>query len=93
MYIVKSGNLKAYRDRSSGEQILGYIRSGEMLGEMALFDNDAPKKRLASVRAMEDSQLLVIVDYAIVDLGKKHPMVYQKIWEVISARAQKNKGL
>ena len=62
----------------------------EILGEMALFDNDAPKKRVASVRAMEDSQLLVIVDYAIVELGKKHPVVYEKIADVIRKRSAEN---
>jgi hypothetical protein len=47
---------------------------------MALFDKDAPKTRLASVRAVEDTLLLVVVDYAIVELGKKHPAVYERIW-------------
>ncbi len=91
MYIVKSGNLKAFKDRSIGEQILGYISVGEMVGEMALFDANAPKKRLASVRAVEDTLLLVIVDYAIVDLGRKHPVIHAKIFEVIRSRSQSNK--
>ena len=90
MYIVKSGNLKAFKDRSIGEQILGYVSVGEMVGEMALFDAKAPKKRLASVRAIEDTLLLVIVDYAIVDLGRKHPAIHAKIFEVIRARSQAN---
>ncbi len=59
---------------------------------MALFDADAPKKRLASIKAVEDTLLLVIVDYAIVELGRKHPAVYEKIWEVIRARQIKNEG-
>ena len=92
MYIVKSGNLKAFKDRSIGEQILGYITVGEMVGEMALFDASAPKKRLASVRAVEDSFLLVIVDYAIVDLGRKHPAIHSKISEVIQARSAANES-
>ena len=92
MYIVKSGNLKAFKDRSIGEQILGYITVGEMVGEMALFDASAPKKRLASVRAVEDSLLLVIVDYAIVDLGRKHPAIHAKISEVIQARSAANES-
>jgi CRP-like cAMP-binding protein len=93
MYVVKSGTLKAYRDRSSWEQVLGYVGPGEIVGEMALFDKDAPKTRLASVRAVEDTLLLVVVDYAIVELGKKHPAVYERIWWVIRDRQIKNDWL
>jgi CRP/FNR family transcriptional regulator, cyclic AMP receptor protein len=90
MYIVKAGNLKAFKDRSSGEQILGFVTVGEMVGEMALFDANAPKRRLASVKSVEDSRLLVIVDYAIVELSRKHPIVYEKIKAVIDQRRQAN---
>ncbi|MFZ4461936.1 MAG: cyclic nucleotide-binding domain-containing protein [Patescibacteria group bacterium] len=38
MYIVKSGTLRAYLERSTGEQMLGYNNVGDMVGEMALFD-------------------------------------------------------
>lgn len=86
MYIVKAGNLKVFKDRSSGEQILGFVTVDEMVGEMALFDANAPKRRLASVKAVEDSRLLVIVDYAIVELSRKHPIVYEKIKAVIDQR-------
>lgn len=86
LYIVKSGSLKAYKDRSDGEKILGYIGQEEMVGEMALFDPDAPKKRMASVQAVDDSLLLVIMDYAILELSKKHPEIYQKIAQIILKR-------
>jgi CRP-like cAMP-binding protein len=92
MYVVKTGNLKAFKDRSSGEQILGFVTVGEMVGEMALFDANAPKRRLASVKAVEDSRLLVIVDYAIVELSRKHPVVYEKIRAVIEERRRVNEA-
>lgn len=66
---------------------------GEIVGEMALFDANAPSKRLATVRALEDSLLVVIVDYAIVDLGKKHPEVHAKISNIILQRKEKNKKI
>ena len=90
MYMVKTGNLKAFKDRSSGEQVLGFVTVDEMVGEMALFDANAPKRRLASVKAVEDSRLLVIVDYAIVELSRKHPIVYEKIKTVIDQRRRAN---
>lgn len=86
LYIVKSGSLKAYRDRSDGEKVLGYIGSNELAGEMALFDPDAPKKRMASVKAVENVLLLVIMDYAILELSKKHHEIYDKIVDIMMKR-------
>ena len=90
MYIVKSGKLKIYRDRSSGEVPLGLVQPGEIVGEMALFDTTAPKRRVASVKALEDTLLVVIVDYAIMELSRKHPLVYTKIQQVIKVRNEEN---
>lgn len=86
MYVVRHGLLKVYKDRSEGETILGYIGAGELAGEMALFDPSAPKIRIASVKAMEDSLLLVIMDYAILELSKKHQEIYGKIAQIIMKR-------
>ncbi len=86
LYVVKSGTLKAYQERSDGEKLLGYIGTNELAGEMALFDPDAPKKRMASVKAMDDVLLLVIMDYAILELSKKHHEVYQRIVDIMLKR-------
>ena len=91
MYGVKSWLLNVYRERSVWDQILWKISSGEIVWEMALFDEDAPKRRLATVRALEDTHLVVIVDYAIVELWKKHPRVHARIRDIILERKQKNK--
>ena len=85
-YVVKSWSLKAYKDRSDGEKLLWYISPDELAWEMALFDPEAPKKRMASVRAMEDTLLLVIMDYAILELSKKHREIYDKISQIIIKR-------
>jgi CRP-like cAMP-binding protein len=86
LYIVKSGSLKVYKDRSDGERLIGYIRTNELAGEMALFDPDAPKKRMATVWAIDDTLLLVIMDYAILELSKKHTEIYEKIVEIMTKR-------
>lgn len=78
--------LEAYKHRSDGETILGKIMAGELAGEMALFDSSAPKIRIANVRAIEDSLLLIIMDYAILELSKKHPEIYAKIAQIIMKR-------
>lgn len=86
LYVVKSGTLKAYKERSDGEKLLGYIGANELAGEMALFDPDAPKKRMASVKAMDDVLLLVIMDYAILELSRKHQEIYQRIVDIMLKR-------
>lgn len=86
LYVVKTGSLKAYKERSDGEKLLGYIGVNELAWEMALFDPDAPKRRMASVAAMGDVLLLVIMDYAIIDLSKKHQEIYGKIVEIMMKR-------
>jgi CRP/FNR family transcriptional regulator len=91
MYVVKSGMLKVYKDRSTGETVLGYVRGGETVGEMAIFGHE-PKVRMASVKAMEPTKLLVIVDYAILEISKKHPELYAKIEATVAARKAQNLG-
>jgi len=86
MYIVESGSLKVYKDRSDGEKILGFIGPGELAGEMAFFDPDAPKKRMASIKSIDDTLLFVIMDYAILELSKRHPEIYEKIFQIVMKR-------
>lgn len=86
MYVVKSGKLRAYKERSDGERFLGDIEPGELAGEMAFFSPETPKKRMANIRAVNDTLLLVIMDYAILELSKKHPEIYQKISQIIMKR-------
>lgn len=91
MYVVKSWKLKAYKDRSDWEQTLWYISQNEFVWEMAFFDwNNTAKNRTASVKAIEDSQLLIIMNYSIIDLAKKHNDVYTKIANTIQKRRELN---
>ncbi|MDD2487013.1 MAG: cyclic nucleotide-binding domain-containing protein [Candidatus Gracilibacteria bacterium] len=92
LYIVKEGKLKVYRDRSEGEQVLGFIENGDIVGEMAIFEaiGGIPKKRMASVQAAKDTDLIVIMNYSILDLSKKYSEIYEKILKIIEERRQKN---
>jgi CRP-like cAMP-binding protein len=86
LYIVKSGTLKAYKERSDGEKFLGEIQSNELAGEMAIFDPEFPYKRVASVSAVTDALLLVILKEAIMQLSTKHPEIFEKITKIIKKR-------
>lgn len=89
MYVVKGGSLKVYKERSTGSTVLGYVGPGETVGEMAIFGHE-PKVRMASVRAVEPTRLLVIVDYAILELSKKYAELYAKIDAIIERRKALN---
>ncbi len=90
-YILKSWSLKVYRSRSEWEQILWYIKNGEIVWEIAIFHADGiANKRMASVKALEDSELIVIMNYSIIDLSKKHKNIYDKIINIISQRRSQN---
>jgi len=69
LYLLAEGKAMVYRKGEFNEEIpLGEVESGECLGEMGYFSDG---RRTASVRALEDSQLLKI-NYD--DLGKAFEM-------------------
>lgn len=91
IYIVVSWKLKAYKIRSEGELTLWYIERGEFVWEMAFFDGEnIPKKRMASIKAIEDTELIVIMSYSITELANKRKDIYDKIISIIEERKLKN---
>jgi CRP-like cAMP-binding protein len=57
MYVLKSGKLVVVKTKQNSEIILAEINPGGMVGEMAFFDN---KPRSASVKAIKDSEVIVL---------------------------------
>lgn len=84
MYIVKSWTLVA-EDNSS---ILWHIQSWEIVWEMALFWDHS--KRSATVKALIDSSIIVILWFSMKELSQKHPDILNKIKEIIKSRNIKN---
>ncbi len=87
MYIVTSGKLEV----CDGEKILWFIKPGEFVGEMSIFTE--PKLRSASVKAVEDTTLVVLLAFSIEQLGKTHPNILTEIRAVIEQRNKKNQSL
>jgi len=85
MYIVKSWLLEAY----DGDKILWTIGAWEFVWEMSLFDE--LKIRTASVKVVEDAELIVLLWFFISELGKNHPEILAEIKKVIEERKKKNK--
>jgi DNA-binding NarL/FixJ family response regulator len=57
VYLLKSGELKAYKKDSGREVLLGLIKPGEFVGEMAYINGEA---RSANVMSVTDSELIEI---------------------------------
>ena len=60
-YVVSSGVVEVVKDLGTpSEHVLATLKPGDFFGEMALFDNQV---RSASVRAVEDTELLVLTKW------------------------------
>lgn len=57
MYIVKSGEFAITKTKGTSEIVLAEIKTGQMVGEMAIFDR---KPRSANVKAAKDSEVIML---------------------------------
>lgn len=57
MYVIKSGRIAITKTKGSGEIILAEKKAGEMLGEMAFFDN---KPRSAGAKAVQETEVIIL---------------------------------
>ncbi|MGE0596098.1 MAG: patatin-like phospholipase family protein [Hyphomonadaceae bacterium] len=86
MWFLISGSLAAFKpvDRG-GHNLLGYIRPGEPVGEMALI---AKEPHSASVFAMRDSELLKLTPDAFDRLVEAHPRLMEHMARLMLTRAR-----
>jgi NTE family protein len=86
VWFLVSGSLAAFRpsDRG-GHQLLGYIRPGEPVGEMAMI---AHEPHTASVFAMRDSEMLRLPPDAFEHLVQEHPALMIHMARLILTRAR-----
>lgn len=89
LYFVVSGALGAFRAGSDGSrQLIGNIRAGEPVGEMALV---AGEPHSAAVYAVRDSELLRISRPAFNRLIRAHPNLMQNLARVMLFRARQGR--
>lgn len=86
MYILISGSLEVFNER----KVLWLIQPWEFVGEMAIFAE--PKDRSASVKALEDSNVIILLSFSVQELSRTHPEITDKIHQVILKRKQENKA-
>ena len=86
LYILLEWRLEAYID---DETILWEIEAEDIVGEMWLLSEN--KTRMSTVKAKEDSVLIIILSFAIDSIKEKHPEVIWKIINIISKRNKMNR--
>jgi len=86
MWFLISGSLAAFKsDGVGGHRLLGYIRPGEPVGEMALVAREAHS---ASVFAMRDSEMLKLSPGAFERLVEGHPKLMEHLARLMLSRAR-----
>lgn len=88
VWFLLSGSLGAFKPGERGRhQLMGYIRPGEPVGEMAMI---AREPHSASVFAIRDSELLRLPPAAFDLLVHAHPATMEHMARVMLARARSN---
>jgi NTE family protein len=85
VWFLISGSLAAFKPADRGHKVLGYIRPGEPVGEMAMI---AREPHTASVFAMRDSELLKLTPEAFDRLIAAHPKLMQHMARLMLTRAR-----
>jgi predicted acylesterase/phospholipase RssA len=87
LYVVVSGRLRAFVDAEGGEQPVGDISAGEVVGEMALLSHSP---RSATVRAVRDCHLLRLSDADFEKAVHSNPSTLIETARVIVARLERS---
>lgn len=93
-YLIQSGRMQVFVNTLDGEVEIATLGPGQFIGEMALMSKSP---RTASVRALEDSNLIVITPVVFREkLDKSDPMIKaitkMLIERVLQANAKKVEG-
>ncbi len=89
MYFLKSWKIEILKNIDWDAVRLWQVVAEEVLWEMALFQS-TNKSRMATARASENSNLIVILEFSMDELKAKHPQVIEKIKEIIEYRNSEN---
>ena len=83
-YAVESGGLKATRLSADGmEQLIALFSTGEVIGEMAIFDGSS---RSATITALRPSRVIYCSRDSFFDIADENPLLYRHMLNVMATR-------
>lgn len=86
MYYLNTGSLAIFKRKGNGEQQIGTIYSGELVGEMSFLDK---QPRSATVKAITECELVVIKGEKLEELLDKLPKWYRVLLITLTERLRK----
>ncbi|PIP95656.1 MAG: hypothetical protein COW00_00770 [Bdellovibrio sp. CG12_big_fil_rev_8_21_14_0_65_39_13] len=86
MFYLQNGTLAVFKRKGNGEQQIGTIYSGELVGEMSFFDN---KPRSASVKAISDCELVCIPRAKMDSLHRQLPPWFKALVNTLLDRLRR----
>lgn len=89
LHFVISGRLIVVRDGPDGEEVVGYVRTGEPVGEMSLLSGEGHS---ASVFALRDTEILSIARDDVENIIHEHGEFAGALSRVILTRARHPKA-
>lgn len=91
IYLILSGKLQVQKLTQGVNKDVAFLEAGNLVGEMAFFD--IPPYRSATVTAVEDTQLVVMLQFSIQQMLEKYPDLYKRVSNIIQERRLQNKSL
>jgi len=86
MYVIQSGEINITKKATSGDLVIATLQSGEIFGEMALFDR---LPRSATARASGNARILTIDKKKLFSTISRDPTLVFKLLESMSQRIRK----
>jgi putative methionine-R-sulfoxide reductase with GAF domain len=86
MYVIQSGKINITKKATSGDLVIATLQSGEIFGEMALFDR---LPRSATARASGNARILTIDKKKLFSTISRDPTLVFKLLESMSQRIRK----
>ena len=91
MYWVLSGEFVITKSNADGQNvIIGKVLPGELVGEMSFLDN---LPRSASVKALEDSEVLKIPHKKFIDVLEGQPRWFRSLMQTLSQRLRHSNSM
>ncbi|MBZ0303677.1 MAG: cyclic nucleotide-binding domain-containing protein [Anaerolineae bacterium] len=91
VYVIRAGQLEIFKNSSGREVLLAVRGPGDVIGEMSLMLDEAP--RMATVRARTPSQLMVINQKQFNQLLDSSPSAMRAMLETVLSRWRENYAL
>ena len=86
LYVIQSGKINITKKAASGELVIATLQSGEIFGDMALFDK---LPRSATARASGNAKILTIDKKKLFSTISRDPTLVFKLLESMSQRIRK----